>query len=1009
MSGSIKAIDTDSVHRIHSGQVVLDLQGAIKELVENSLDAGATAIDVRIKDNGLDSVEISDNGSGIAEADWVSIGLKHHTSKLPSLSDLYKVTTFGFRGEALSALCALCDSVTVITSTKETAPMGAIIKLGRDGTVVDSSGKVARPRGTTITLTGLFAPLPVRRKEFERTVKRELTKALTLLTAYALVPASVSLSDGRNGVRLRVETIGAGKSGKRNVQLSTDGRGSLRASVGSVWGHKALEGVQEINLELDVEIDRVMARREGISETNQTIKVTGLISSAQWGQGRSSADRQFYFINGRPCNLTSVARAINEVYKSFNTHQVPLAILDFQIPPQSVDINVSPDKRTIFVHSEDKLIEALKIALDEYFRPSRSTFALGGATQTVKTIRQTQSQLTQFGKSAVSADDEEADESDDGDDGDDENLEQKGDDDDDELDGNSVNDDQGEEGEDDEQAIAMEVDDQSEQGEDEKEEVRLPTICKRRSSPIIQIDTDSEGEPELSQPSRRSSQRRAVPSSPALIPKRVVQQTLNTSKASWSPNSKSRSGSRSARAGPGPSTREARMDLRKKLEAYASQSGKVVRDDSEEETEERQEEPEGQVDEEADVMDIDEDEQQEDLAEGEDHDNDHEFHRANGKDADIEDANDTDIALKRGRAPDEPLFEDDRDTSPLNGEESTESEETPIPISVDELEEKRPLTRRQSSSYRDEISTTGIQGEMKLSFNLERLKARYDLKKQRESAHHRVSGVKDAFSMIKEGGISDAAGISNKNMQLAEEALSRVISKDDFTKMEVLGQFNKGFIIARLRHTPDDLETQENGTGTGTDDLFIIDQHASDEKYNFETLQRTTVIKGQALIKPRPLQLTASDEIVAMENLDILSKNGFDVKVDEDALPGKGERINLVAMPVSKETTFDIKDLEQLLHMLSDSSRTHGQMVRCTKARSMFAMRACRKSVMIGKSLNKTQMVNLLRNMGTIDQPWNCPHGRPTMRHLIKIDQPTKSRSGKDKIDWSKWKKSQGI
>ncbi|WWD09461.1 hypothetical protein V865_007585 [Kwoniella europaea PYCC6329] len=1010
MSGSIKAIDTDSVHRIHSGQVVLDLQGAIKELVENSLDAGATAIDVRIKDNGLDSVEISDNGSGIAETDWESIGLKHHTSKLPSLSDLYKVTTFGFRGEALSALCALCDSVTVVTSTKETAPMGAIIKLGRDGRVVDSSGKIARPRGTTITLTGLFAPLPVRRKEFERTVKRELTKALTLLTAYALVPASVSLSDGRNGVRLRVETIGVGKSGKRNIQLSTDGRGSLRASVGSVWGHKALEGVQDINLGLHVEIDRVMARREGISETYQTIKVTGLISSAQWGQGRSSADRQFYFINGRPCNLTSVARAINEVYKSFNTHQVPLAILDFQIPPQSVDINVSPDKRTIFVHSEDKLIEALKIALDEYFQPSRSTFAVGGATKTVKTIRQTQSQLTQFGRSTAVAD-EEGDADDDGDD--DEGLEQSGDDDDDELDGNTVNDDQGEKGEDDEQATSIEVDDQSEQGEDENEEVRPPTIRKRRSSPIIQIDTDSEGEPELSQPSRTSSQRRAVPASPVSIPKRVVQQTLNTSKASWSPDSKSQSRSRSARAGPGPSTREARMDLRKKLEAYASQSGKVVRDESDGEAEE-EEVAAGEVDEEVDGMNAEEDERPEAIAEDnhqdEDMSDDHE-NSNDGIDPDDEDANNTDTALKRGRPPDEPLFEDDHDTSPLNGEDPTESEETHIPTSIDEREEERPLARRQSSSYRDEISTTGIQGEMKLSFNLERLKARYDLKLRRESTHHRGSGVKDAFSMIKEGGISDAAGISNKNMQLAEEALSRVISKDDFTKMQVLGQFNKGFIIARLRHTADDLETQEKGTGTGTgtDDLFIIDQHASDEKYNFETLQRTTIIKGQALIKPRPLQLTASDEIVAMENLDILSKNGFDVKVDEDALPGKGERINLVAMPVSKETTFDFKDLEQLLHMLSDSSRTHGQMVRCTKARSMFAMRACRKSVMIGKSLNKTQMVNLLRNMGTIDQPWNCPHGRPTMRHLIKIDQPAKSRSGKDKIDWSKWKKLQGI
>lgn len=75
------------------------------------------------------------------------VGLKHHTSKLPALSELPHVTTFGFRGEALSALCALCDTVTIVTATKETAPLGAIIKLGKDGKVIDSSGRIARPVG----------------------------------------------------------------------------------------------------------------------------------------------------------------------------------------------------------------------------------------------------------------------------------------------------------------------------------------------------------------------------------------------------------------------------------------------------------------------------------------------------------------------------------------------------------------------------------------------------------------------------------------------------------------------------------------------------------------------------------------------------------------------------------------------------------------------------------------------------------------------------------------------
>jgi DNA mismatch repair protein PMS2 len=88
---------------------------------------------------------VVDNGSGIESVDWPLIGLKHHTSKLPDLALLPSVTTFGFRGEALSALCALCEGVTVVTCTKETEPMGAVIQLGRDGRVLDDTGRVARP------------------------------------------------------------------------------------------------------------------------------------------------------------------------------------------------------------------------------------------------------------------------------------------------------------------------------------------------------------------------------------------------------------------------------------------------------------------------------------------------------------------------------------------------------------------------------------------------------------------------------------------------------------------------------------------------------------------------------------------------------------------------------------------------------------------------------------------------------------------------------------------------
>lgn len=134
---------------------------------------------------------------------YIYVALKHHTSKLSSFEDLTTVETFGFRGEALASLCALCESVTMITATEEEAPMGTILEFDRVGRVVNRGGKVARQRGTTVILNGLFAPLPVRRKEFERHAKREYGKALNLLSAYALFP---SASDG-GGVKFSVTHI----------------------------------------------------------------------------------------------------------------------------------------------------------------------------------------------------------------------------------------------------------------------------------------------------------------------------------------------------------------------------------------------------------------------------------------------------------------------------------------------------------------------------------------------------------------------------------------------------------------------------------------------------------------------------------------------------------------------------------------------------------------------------------------------------------------------------------
>lgn len=215
----------------------------------------------------------------------------------------------------------------------------------------------------------------------------------------------------------------------------------------------------------------------------------------------------------------------------------------------------------------------------------------------------------------------------------------------------------------------------------------------------------------------------------------------------------------------------------------------------------------------------------------------------------------------------------------------------------------------------------------------------------------------------------------------AEERLNLTITKRDFLEMQIKGQFNRGFILA-----------------TRADDLFIIDQHASDEKYNFETLQRDTIVQNQRLVVPKTLELMAMDEVVVAEHLNVFRKNGFLIEVDPDA--PTGARCSLLTLPLSGNTVFGIKDLEELIHLVHER-QGNCDAVRCSKMRSMFAMRACKKSTKVGKALTMKGMERIVRHMGELDKPWNCPHGRPTMRHLVELgSMPVWDERGEGGLQW---------
>ncbi|KAF9467045.1 hypothetical protein BDZ94DRAFT_50409 [Collybia nuda] len=1048
--GAIKPIDKSSVHRITSGQVVIDLQTAVKELVENSLDAGATNIEVRFKQYGLKSIEVIDNGSGIAEEYHDSIALKHHTSKLTSFSDLATVRTFGFRGEALSSLCGLSEMVTVVTATAP--PLGMSLEMEPSGKVHRRS-KVARQRGTTVIVSNLFLPLPVRRKELDRNSKREFGKALSLLNAYALGPCCCSGA----GVRLTVSN--QVDKGQKSVQLRTAGASSARDAVSALWGPKVLDNLVGLDLSFDVDRDKVALKRTMASTEDLEavpVVVKGLVSKFSVGGGRTGTDRQFFYVNGRPCNLTKIQKAFNEVYRSFNANQAPFILADFIIPTDSCDINVSPDKRTIFVHSEGNLITKLKAVLEESFAPSRSTYDVEAGSQ-----RMTQSTLpvrpatrgrasANSGLTVGSARNVDT------------NIVAEKPDDASSVPSSSPLEAQlGSDSQSSTNALPEAITPPSELSTSQTNHPRSPD--EAHSSSPSHLEVPSLAESDLSRDqmdvdegadSQSAAPRPSILRTQSAGDRQAVTITVDTSSASWNRHSQlsisnsgdinrgvgdaeeeeeeeeeeredhrparkkrkseigtvlgiggrgsgnksqSRTVSREQDVGNlkrkrGPSekstTKDVRGQLRNRLVEFArigSQITHAQQDDEEEEEDELDE----LMSSEPCTAPLDAEQETPHIT-----------HKV----AESDDAANTSPGVVSGTPSPLPNNLNDNTDAPLAGQSSSSAIDLASDEDGDPGASVRNLTEQTSSALHREAtkavevarSTDTSSGDVTLRFDLNRVTSTWTRK---DNKLRPDLDLGTTLSLVP----SDAGVTNIEDNDKAADALARVIDKSDFADMEVLGQFNLGFIVARRRKAVVRSEAGSQGTETGgaatmMDDLFIVDQHAADEKYNFETLQQTTNIQCQKLFRPQEMELTASDELLAIENIDILRQNGFEIEIGVEVDCQSGSRLKLTAQPVSKSTVFDMKDLEELIHLMRDSPS--GQMVRCSKARAMFAMRACRKSVMVGMPLNRQQMALVVQHMGTMDQPWNCPHGRPTMRHLFDLSN-TRSHNPFNPIDWS--------
>jgi len=303
----IKVLDPQLVSKIAAGEVVERPASVVKELVENSIDAGASQITVETQGGGVSLIKVTDNGCGIA-ADEIELAFSRHaTSKVSALADLEKISTLGFRGEALPSIAAVAD-VEIVTKTADDAA-ASYLRLS-SGKIVQQE-KRSRPQGTTITVHHLFRQFPARLK-FLKSSTTENSHIANLLTQYALVFPEIKFSltmDGR-------------------LSLRTSGNGNMRDVVAEVY---SLEVAQQM-LELD--------EKDGIQA------VSGLVSPPSLS--RSNRNYLSFFVNRRWVRSSLLTRATEDAYQGLlMTGKHPIAIVNFSLPPQELDVNVHPTKTEV--------------------------------------------------------------------------------------------------------------------------------------------------------------------------------------------------------------------------------------------------------------------------------------------------------------------------------------------------------------------------------------------------------------------------------------------------------------------------------------------------------------------------------------------------------------------------------------------------------------------------------------------------------------------------------------
>mgnify|MGYP004666253875 CR=1 FL=1 len=323
----IKVLDKATIDKIAAGEVIERPSSVVKELLENAIDAGSTAITVEIKDGGTSFIRVTDNGCGIDKSEVRMAYMRHATSKIEHAEDLNSILSLGFRGEALSTIAAVSQTEMITKTATDLTGVKYVIHGGKE----IEYKEVGVPNGTTIVVRNLFFNTPARKK-FLKSSMTEGSYIFDLLTRIALSHPEISFKLIANG----------------QTKIDTSGNGKLKDTIYQLYGRD------------------ITANLIPIDYTDGDIHLSGFIGKPFIARGNRGLEN--YFINHRYIKSSVVNRAIEEGYRTFvMQHKFPFTVLYLDLPQEKCDVNVHPTKMEFKYDNEKKLFEtcctAVKLAL----------------------------------------------------------------------------------------------------------------------------------------------------------------------------------------------------------------------------------------------------------------------------------------------------------------------------------------------------------------------------------------------------------------------------------------------------------------------------------------------------------------------------------------------------------------------------------------------------------------------------------------------------------------------